>query len=236
MRCTKCGTESTTSRKFCAACGSALSSRCPKCGAENAPSSAFCEDCGAALAGHATSAATSSPQAASTASNIRVTPERPAGDPLDGERKTVTALFADIKGSTELMRDLDPEWARAIIDPVLQLMMAAVHRYGGYVAQSTGDGIFALFGAPIAHEDHPQRALHAALAMQEELRRYAERLRAEGKIPVEARVGVNTGEVGVRTIETGGHTEYTPVGHVTNVAARMQTAAAAGSIAASEAT
>jgi len=119
---------------------------------------------------------------------------------------------------------------------VLQLMMAAVHRYGGYVAQSTGDGIFALFGAPVAHEDHPQRALHAALAMQEELRRYADRLRNEGKIPIEARVGVNTGEVVVRTIETGGHTEYTPVGHVTNLAARMQTAAPEGSIAASEAT
>jgi class 3 adenylate cyclase len=108
---------------------------------------------------------------------------------LDGERKTVTALFGDIKGSTELMRDLDPEEARAIVDPVLQLMMAAVHRYGGYVAQSTGDGIFALFGAPLAHEDHPQRALHAALAMQEELRRYGERLRSEGKHAVEARWG-----------------------------------------------
>src|SRR5207245_1211567 len=104
---------------------------------------------------------------------------------------------------TEMMRDLDPEEARAIVDPVLQLMMQAVHRYGGYVAQSTGDGIFALFGAPVAHEDHPQRALHAALAMQEELRRYAERLRAEGKIPVEARVGVNTGEVVLRTVQTG---------------------------------
>src|ERR1700682_4034158 len=116
MRCTKCGAESTTSRKFCAACGSPLSSRCPKCGAENAPSSAFCEDCGTALAGRAAPAATSSPQAASTAPNIRVTPEQP--DPftaVDGERKTVTALFADIKGSTELIRDLDPEEARAIV-------------------------------------------------------------------------------------------------------------------------
>jgi adenylate/guanylate cyclase family protein/AAA ATPase-like protein len=119
---------------------------------------------------------------------------------------------------------------------VLHLMMEAVHRYGGYVAQSTGDGIFAIFGAPVAHEDHPQRALHAALAMQEELHRFAEHLRSEDKIPIEARVGVNTGEVVVRTIETGGHTEYTPVGHVTNLAARMQTAAPAGSIAASEAT
>src|ERR1700758_1183998 len=217
MRCSKCGTESTTGRKFCAACGNALTNRCPKCGAENAPASAFCEDCGTALAGHTPSAAISSARTASTAPHIRVTPEHP--DPpaaADGERKTVTALFADIKGSTELMRDLDPEDARAIVDPVLRLMMAAVHRYGGYVAQSTGDGIFAIFGAPIAHEDHPQRALYAALAIQEELRRYADRLRNEGKVPVEARVGVNTGEVVVRTIETGGHTEYTPVGHCHN--------------------
>ena len=237
MRCTKCETESTTGRKFCATCGSPLTSRCPKCGAENAPSSAFCEDCGTALAVSAAPAVASSPQSASTAPEIRVTPEQPdASTAIDGERKTVTALFADIKGSTELMRDLDPEEARAIVDPVLQLMMAAVHRYGGYVAQSTGDGIFALFGAPVAHEDHPQRALHAALAMQEELHRYADRLRKEGKIPVEARVGVNTGEVVVRSIQDGGHTEYTPVGHVTNLAARMQTAAPAGSIAASEAT
>ena len=165
-----------------------------------------------------------------------VLPGEEVANEADGERKTVTALFADIKGSTEPARDLDPEEARAIVDPVLRLMMEAVHRYGGYVAQSTGDGIFALFGAPVAHEDHPQRALHAALAIQEELRRYDDRLRTEGKIQVEARVGVSTGEVVVRTIETGGHTEYTPVGHVTNLAARMHTAAPAGSIAASEAT
>ena len=91
----------------------------------------------------------------------------------DGERKTITALFADLKGSTALIEGLDPEEARAIIDPALQLMMDAVHRYEGYVAQALGDGIFALFGAPIAHEDHPQRALYAALRMQEEMRRYA---------------------------------------------------------------
>jgi class 3 adenylate cyclase len=88
----------------------------------------------------------------------------------DGERKTITALFADLKGSTALIEGLDPEEARAIIDPALQLMMEAVHRYEGYVAQALGDGIFALFGAPIAHEDHPQRALYAALRMQEEMR------------------------------------------------------------------
>jgi len=132
---------------------------------------------------------------------------------VEGERKTVTALFADIKGSTELMRDLDPEEARNIVDPALKLMIDAVHRYDGYVVQSTGDGIFALFGAPLAHEDHPQRALHAAIAMRDELRRRGEDLKRQGQPGVEVRIGVNTGEMVLRMVHTGGHTEYTPVGH-----------------------
>jgi class 3 adenylate cyclase len=155
----------------------------------------------------------------------------------DGERKTVTALFADIKSSMELIEDLDPEEARRLVDPALKLMMDAVHRYEGYVAQSTGDGIFALFGAPIAHEDHPQRALYAALKLQDEMRRYSAKLRAAGNLPIEARVGVNTGEVVVRSIATGeGHAEYTPIGHSTSLAARMQALAPTGSIATTDAT
>ena len=147
----------------------------------------------------------------------------------------MTALFADIKGSMELMEDLDPEEARAIVDPALKLMMDAVHHYGGYVAQSTGDGIFALFGAPLAHEDHPQRALYAALRMQEDLKRYSDRTRAEGCLPIQTRVGVNTGEVVVRAIRTGqAHSEYTPIGHSTSLAARMQALAPIGSIATTE--
>jgi class 3 adenylate cyclase len=155
--------------------------------------------------------------------------------PLDGERKTVTVLFADIKGSMELIEDLDPEEARAIVDPALKLMIDAVHRYDGLVAQSMGDGIFALFGAPIAHEDHPQRALYAALRMQEESRRYANRLRAEGKSPISIRVGVNTGEVVVRSVRKDAeHSDYVPVGHSTGLAERMQALATPGSIAISE--
>jgi class 3 adenylate cyclase/predicted ATPase len=135
----------------------------------------------------------------------------------------------------DLIEDLDPEEARAIVDPALKLMMEAVQRYGGYVAQSTGDGIFALFGAPVAHEDHPQRALYAALRMQEELKRYSDRIRAEGRVPIQARVGVNTGEVVVRSITTGeGRKEYVPVGHSTGIAARVQALAPIGSIAATE--
>ena len=171
-----------------------------------------------------------------TTRSIRVA-DTPASENLEGERKTVTALFADIKGSTELEQDLDPEEARAIVDPALKLMIDAVRRYDGYVVQSTGDGIFALFGAPVAHEDHPQRALYAALRMQDELKRYSARLREAGNLPIEARVGVNTGEVVVRSISTGGgNTEYTPIGHTTNLASRMQALAPTGSIAISEQT
>src|SRR6185369_1810176 len=109
-----------------------------------------------------------------------------------GERKIITALFADVAGFTALAHDLDPEETRALIDPALQLMMDAVHRYEGYVAQSLGDGIFALFGAPIAHEDHPQRALYAALRMQEEMRRYGDQVRLKHGVPLTMRVGLNT--------------------------------------------
>jgi class 3 adenylate cyclase/predicted ATPase len=149
----------------------------------------------------------------------------------EGERKTITALFADLKGSTALIEGLDPEEARAIIDPALQIMMDAVHRYEGYVAQALGDGIFALFGAPLAHEDHPQRALYAALRMQEEMRRYSDQLREQGCPPLLMRVGVNTGEVVVRSIRKDDlHADYVPVGHSTNLAARMEQLAAPGSI------
>jgi class 3 adenylate cyclase/tetratricopeptide (TPR) repeat protein len=235
MRCAKCGAENPAGKRFCGDCGAPLANRCEQCGAENPPGKKFCGDCGSAL-GTAMTAAVAPSSPPRSAPNIGVTPEQPdASATLDGERKTVTALFADIKGSTELMEDLDPEEARAIIDPALKLMIDAVHRYDGYVVQSTGDGIFALFGAPVAHEDHPQRALYAALRIQEELRRYSAQVVADGGLPIEARVGVNTGEVVVRSITTGaGQVEYTPIGHTTNLASRMQAVAPTGSIAVSE--
>jgi class 3 adenylate cyclase len=153
---------------------------------------------------------------------------------IDGERKMVTALFADIKGSTELMEELDPEEARALIDPALKLMMDAVHRYDGYVVQSTGDGIFALFGAPVAHEDHPQRAVHAVIAARHDLRRRVKDLQRQGRAGVEVRIGINTGEVVMRSVQTGGHSEYSPVGHVINLASRMQSVAPSDAVVVSE--
>jgi class 3 adenylate cyclase len=153
----------------------------------------------------------------------------------DGERKTITALFADIKNSMALIEGLDPEEARRLVDPALQLMMNAVHRYEGYVAQPTGDGIFAFFGAPLAHEDHPQRALYAALSMQEEIKRYAEKLRLGKGVNVEVRVGINTGDVVLRSIRKDDlHTDYVPIGHSTSLASRMENLATGGSIVVSE--
>ena len=233
MRCSSCGAENREGAKFCNECAAMLAAKCPACAAVNKPGAKFCDECGTALA------ASPRPPAAEPqpAPAVRLAPEQSGAQPPEGERKTVTALFADIKGSTELMADLDPEQARTIIDPALQLMIDAVHRYDGYIVQSTGDGVFALFGAPVAHEDHPQRALYAALRMQEDLRQYAARLRADGGVPIEARIGANTGEVVVRSIRTAEeHTEYTPIGHTTNLAARMQVVAPTGSIAISEAT
>jgi class 3 adenylate cyclase/tetratricopeptide (TPR) repeat protein len=229
MRCSKCGTESTSGRKFCPECGSPISNGCTKCGADNSATAKFCEDCGAPLG------VTSAGSAKKSSDAPILVSEASAAERLEGERKTVTVLFADIKGSMDLIEDLDPEEARAIVDPALKLMMEAVQRYGGYVAQSTGDGIFALFGAPVAHEDHPQRALFAALRMQAQVKRYADKLRAEKGVNLQVRVGTNTGEVVVREIRTGEkHAEYLPIGHSASVAARLQALAAPGSIAITE--
>ena len=149
---------------------------------------------------------------------------------LEGERKQVTVLFADLKGSTELIRDLDPEQARAILDPALHAMMDAVHRYEGTVNQVMGDGIMALFGAPVAHEDHAVRACYAALAMQDALRRYSEEVRRSHGLEMQARVGLHSGEVVVRAIGNDLHMDYSAVGLTTFLAARMEQLATPGSI------
>jgi class 3 adenylate cyclase/predicted ATPase len=160
--------------------------------------------------------------------------EQSADDVTDGERKIVTALFADLKGSTELLEALDPEEGRAIVEPLLHIMVDAVQRYEGYVVRTTGDGIFALFGAPIAYEDHPQRALYAALLMQQELRAHGQYQATRGRTPLEARVGVHTGEVVAYAGEASGKAEYRLIGHTANLASRMETIAPAGSIAVSD--
>ena len=153
-----------------------------------------------------------------------------SGSALEGERKQITVLFADVKSSMELIADRDPEEARKLLDPVLDHMMEAVHRYEGTVNQVMGDGIMALFGAPLAHEDHAVRACYAALRMQDSLKRHAAELRRTSGISLEIRVGLNSGEVVVRSIGSDFDMDYAAVGHAIHLASRMEQAALPGSV------
>src|SRR3989475_7872766 len=212
--------------KFCGECGARLAVVCGACGASNAPTQKFCGECGAALTSGA-------PKFASPES---YTPKHLAEKiltskaALEGERKQVTVLFADVKGSMELLGDRDPEEARKILDPVLERMMHAVHHYEGTVNQVMGDGIMALFGAPLAHEDHAVRACYAALRMQDAVRRYSDELRRAQGVEMQIRVGLNSGDVVVRSVGSDLRMDYSAVGHTTNLAARMEQLATPGSI------
>jgi Adenylate and Guanylate cyclase catalytic domain/Double zinc ribbon len=184
MQCPRCQHENRAGRRVCAECGAALALACASCGFANEPDEKFCGGCGLPLGAPppvAQAPATAEPRFASPQTYTpphlaeRILTSRGA---LEGERKQVTVLFADLKGSMELLADRDPEDARRILDPVLERMMEAVHRYEGTVNQVMGDGIMALFGAPVAHEDHAVRACYAALRMQESVKKYAEEVRA----------------------------------------------------------
>ncbi|MEM5430561.1 adenylate/guanylate cyclase domain-containing protein [Cupriavidus oxalaticus] len=253
MRCTHCGFTNLAGANFCEECGARLARICPQCGAEATPAAKFCRSCGVALTDApapppAPQLAPQPPRPPATAP-VHYTPPHLAERILAeqaameargeaaGERKTITALFADMAGSTALTQDMDPEDARRLIDPVVTLMMEAVHHYEGYVAKFLGDGILALFGAPIAHEDHALRALYAALRMQGAMHRHSDRVRLEQGIPLQIRIGIHTGEVVVRSIRKDDlHTDYDPVGHTIHIASRMEGIATPASILVSEST
>ena len=177
MTCPRCAFENPPAMAFCGRCGTRLASLCPSCGFANPEGFAFCGKCGTRVSEAPAPTLQGSPPFASPQS---YTPKHLAEKiltskaALEGERKQVTVLFADLKGSMELLADRDPEEARKILDPVLERMMEAVHRYEGTVNQVMGDGIMALFGAPVAHEDHALRACYASLKIQESIRGYAE--------------------------------------------------------------
>ncbi|RDK10352.1 adenylate/guanylate cyclase domain-containing protein [Cupriavidus lacunae] len=245
MRCTRCGFSNLAGANFCEECGTRLARVCPRCGEEATAAAKFCRACGFALVDAPASVAA----APAAPAPVHYTPPHLVGRILAeqaameargetaGERKTITALFADMAGSTALTQDLDPEDARRLIDPVVALMMEAVHHYEGYVAKFLGDGILALFGAPIAHEDHALRALYAALRMQDAMHRHSDRVRLEQGIPLQIRIGVHTGEVVVRSIRKDDlHTDYDPVGHTIHIASRMEGIATPASILVSEST
>ena len=229
MRCAQCQHENPAVAKFCLECGTRFPLGCTKCGTDLPAGAKFCLECGEATRAQPT-------VESHLASPIAYTPKHFAEkiltskNALEGERKQVTVLFADIKGSMELLADRDPEEARKILDPLLEHMMEAVHRYEGTVNQVMGDGIMALFGAPLAHEDHAVRACYAALRMQESVNRYADGVRRIEGVPIQIRVGLNSGEVVVRSIGSDLKMDYTAVGQTTHLAARMEQMAMPGSI------
>ncbi len=236
MLCPRCSVRNREGRRFCAECGASLATACGSCGFSNEPGERFCGGCGQALGGAPAPAGPGAAPPRDAAVPRAYTPEHlaerilTAKGALEGERKQVTVLFADLKGSLELLADRDPEEARALLDPVLAIMMEAVHRYEGTVNQVMGDGIMALFGAPLAHEDHAVRACYAALRMQEAIGRYGSELQRREGVPVQIRVGLNSGEVVVRSIGSDLRMDYTAVGQTTHLAARMEQAARPGSV------
>jgi class 3 adenylate cyclase/tetratricopeptide (TPR) repeat protein len=228
MRCPRCQQENPPQAKFCLECATPLALRCTNCGTQLPTGAKFCFECATAVAGPGAAPRFAAPDAY-TPKHLaeRIINSKAA---LEGERKHVTVLFADLKGSMELLTNRDAEEARRLLDPVIEYMMEAVHRYEGTVNQVMGDGIMALFGAPVAHEDHAVRACYAALRMQESVKRYAEGVRRQEGITVRIRVGLNSGEVVVRAIGSDLHMDYTAVGQTTHLAARMEQLADPGTV------
>jgi class 3 adenylate cyclase/tetratricopeptide (TPR) repeat protein len=227
MQCPRCQHENPQQAKFCLECGARLALTCSKCRAELPGSAKFCLECGEPVPQQVRDRFTSPESYTPKHLAEKILTSKAA---LEGERKQVTVLFADLKGSMELLADRDPEEARKLLDPVLEHMMEAVHRYEGTVNQVMGDGIMALFGAPLAHEDHAVRACYAALRMQESVKRHADSVFRTYGVPIRIRVGLNSGDVVVRSIGSDLHMDYTAVGQTTHLAARMEQLADPGTV------
>jgi class 3 adenylate cyclase len=219
MKCPRCQHENLQGARFCEECATPLARICSNCGTALSATAKFCHACAHPVASTGGTPSRSPDSYIPKHLAEKILTSKAA---LEGERKQVTVLFADLKGSMELLADRDPEEARKILDPILERMMEAVHRYEGTVNQVMGDGIMALFGAPLAHEDHAVRACYAALRMQASVKQYAEEIHRTEGVPIQIRVGLNSGEVVVRSIGSDLHMDYTAVGQTTHVAARLE--------------
>src|SRR5207244_13460387 len=229
MKCPRCQHENPPQAKFCLECGARVALTCTKCRSELPAGAKFCLECGEPVASQAIPEPRFRSPELYTPKHLaeKILTSKSA---MEGERKQVTVLFADLKGSMELLANRDPEEARKILDPVLDRMIEAIHRYEGTVNQVMGDGIMALFGAPLAHEDHAVRACFAALRMQDAIKTYAGGVFRSRGVIVQIRIGLNSGEVVVRAIGSDLHMDYTAVGQTTHLAARMEQFADAGRI------
>src|SRR5262245_41639476 len=245
MICAACRHDNPERAKFCLECGARLARTCSECGTELPSDAKFCLECGHRVAGAEKAAPSAPPVEPSQNLGDRIasyTPKHLADkilksrSALEGERRQVTVLFADLAGFTTLAEKLDPEEVHRIIERCFELITAEVHRFEGTINQYTGDGVMALFGAPIAHEDAPRRAVHAALGIQRALRDYSRELEGSGGPAIRMRIGLNTGPVVVGRIGDDLRMDYTAVGDTTNLAARMQQNARPGSVLVTEAT
>jgi len=234
MKCPKCQTENPSDAKFCNQCASRLELGCPACGKLNPPGSKFCNQCAYDL---------SKPKAAPPIDYSQpqtYTPKFLADkilttrSSLEGERKLVTVLFADVANYTSISEKLDPEEVHQIMDGCFKVLLDEIHRYEGTIDKFTGDGVMALFGAPVAHEDHAQRACYAALAIQRAMEGYGEKVKKECGVDFKMRVGLNSGPVIVGSVGNDLKMDYTAVGDTVNLASRMETAAKPGAVLVSE--
>lgn len=223
MRCEGCGRDNPHDARFCAGCGRALSV-CPSCSAPVPRLADYCSQCGAKVKHHDTR---SEPSPRSYTPQHLVDKILGARSSIEGERKQVTVLFADIEGSMSIAQQLDPEEWHSVMDRFFSIMCSGVHKYEGTVNQFTGDGVMALFGAPLAHEDHAQRACYAALHLIDGVTDYAGEVRRQHGLNFAVRLGLHSGEVVIGTVGDDLRLDYTAIGHTTGLAARMQELATA---------
>lgn len=234
MKCPKCQTENPDTRKFCRECGIKLNLICTQCSAENLPNDKFCGECGVNLKASEEVSAIDYSKPQSYTPKFLADKILTTRSTIEGERKLVTVLFADVANFTAMAEKLDPEIVHQIMDGCFNILMIETHRYEGTINQFTGDGIMALFGAPLAHEDHAQRACHAALFIQRSITKYGEKITTDFGIDFKMRIGINSGPVVVGAIGDDLRMDYTAVGDTTNLATRMETMARPGSVIVSE--
>jgi class 3 adenylate cyclase/tetratricopeptide (TPR) repeat protein len=230
MKCPKCQAENPETRKFCRECGAKLVLVCPQCHFENLPTDRFCGECGTVLEKAKAAPPIDYSKPKSYTPKFLADKILTTRSSIEGERKLVTVLFADVANFTPITEKLDPEEIHQIMDGCFRVLMDEIHKYEGTINQFTGDGVMALFGAPVAHEDHAQRACYAALAIQNSLADYGEKLKKERGIDFKMRIGLNSGPVVVGSIGDDLRMDYTAIGDTTNLASRMQSTAKPGAI------
>ena len=230
MKCQECQTENPATRKFCRECGTKFLLACIHCGTENLPDDKFCGECGYSLKNLKKETLINYSEPHSYTPKYLADKILTTRSSIEGERKLVTVLFADVAGYTSISEKLDPEEVHQIMDDCFKILMEKIHKYEGTINQFTGDGVMALFGAPVAHEDHAQRACYAALSIQKTLTDYEKNIRNKYEVDFKMRIGLNSGPVIVGSIGDDLRMDYTAVGDTTNLASRIENMAGPGTI------